>query len=80
MYPGQPGIGQYDCVASIKYGTDRSIRLLQVKQGPRFTGPQSTKPNYRVSALARMWSSDVRRTRMTSWTGPTTGDSMTSVI
>ena len=41
-------IGQYDCVASNKYGTDRSIGLLQVKQGPRFTGPQSTKPNPRV--------------------------------
>ena len=40
--------GQYDCVASNKYGTDRSIGLLQVKQGPRFTGPQSTKPNPRV--------------------------------
>ena len=43
-----PLIGQYDCVASNKYGTDRSIGLLQVKQGPRFTGPQSTKPNPRV--------------------------------
>ena len=39
---------QYDCVASNKYGTDRSIGFLQVKQGPRFTGPQSTKPNPRV--------------------------------
>merc|ERR1719297_526032 len=39
--------GQYECVATNKYGTDRSIGFLKVKQGPSFKGPESTKPNPR---------------------------------